>query len=428
VYRFEPADSVYWYQPSLQAPALSSDLTCDVVVIGGGMAGLSAAAAFQKKGCSVIVLEKSFCGAGASGKSSGFITPDAEFSLHALVEKYGPEKGHALWGFVSAGVTQIRNNVEAHQLSCDFHVQDTFIAASSESGFAKEVADEFNVLRQFGYEASLYTRSEMPAVIGSPYYYGGVRYPQTFGISAFLYLQQLGQVLQTTGVKIFEESPVIEITKNSVRTPSGSVSAQFVICCVDRWAPELSVVSADVTQMQTFLLCSKPLSEKQTRQIFPDKPLMVWDTELVFNYYRLIFGNRLVLGGANLWSTYTSHATHDNKGVYKKLSRYFKKMFPTVSVEFSYMWPGLIGVSKDIMPLAGRDPHNSSLYYISGTAGLPWAAALGEYSADCLIDGRIDFDEYFSAERHFIFGSRIQKILGKKITFALSHVSTLSTF
>jgi gamma-glutamylputrescine oxidase len=83
------------------------------------------------------------------------------------------------------------------------------------------------------------------------------------------------------------------------------------------------------------------------------------------------------------------------------------------------MWPGLIGLSKDIAPLAGRDKDKPYLYYISAAAGLPIAAALGRYSAENLIDNKTDLDEYFSPYRSFMIGGITQKILGDGLTFAL---------
>jgi gamma-glutamylputrescine oxidase len=333
-----------------------------------------------------------------------------------------------LWELALSGVAHIKNNILSYELVCDYQVQDTFIAASSNKGFAQEVAPEFEMLRSFNYESTLYTQDEITHVLGSEDFCGGVRYPGTFGINAYLYLQSMAQILRTQGVEIYEESPALSISGNTVTTAHGSVTAQYIVSCMDRWSPDLAILKPDVTTMQTYLLCSAPLKEHEIKAIFPDKPLMVWDTELVFNYFRLAYDNRLLLGGSNLFNTYVSKAGHDNYAVFKKLSNYFKKKFPQVSCEFQYMWPGLIGVSKDIMPLAGRDKKNPALYSIAATAGLPWAAALGRYSAESLLEGRFDFDQYFSPYRHFSYGPLVQKVLGKKITFALSHITTLESF
>ena len=68
-----------------------------------------------------------------------------------------------------------------------------------------------------------------------------------------------------------------------------------------------------------------------------------------------------------------------------------------------------------------RDKNDPSLYYVSGAAGLPWAAALGVYSAESIVNKRNDLDDVFSPDRHFTLGPTVQKILGTKLTFALSN-------
>ena len=86
-----------------------------------------------------------------------------------------------------------------------------------------------------------------------------------------------------------------------------------------------------------------------------------------------------------------------------------------------YFWPGLIGVSKDFLPLAARHPAHSTLYVVSGATGLPWAAALGRYMAEKLESNRSDFDGQLDPCRHFPVGRAVQRCIGKPAAFALSH-------
>src|SRR3989344_3117423 len=129
--------AVYWYnkkQPS-KAQALSEDLACDVAIIGGGMTGLMCAQRLQELGIQAVVLEKDFCGAGASGKTSGFITPDSEIELSSLVENYGPKEAKRIWEFVVSGVDAIRKNSEQHAIRCDYEVQASLFVATNKRGF-----------------------------------------------------------------------------------------------------------------------------------------------------------------------------------------------------------------------------------------------------------------------------------------------------
>jgi len=61
------------------------------------------------------------------------------------------------------------------------------------------------------------------------------------------------------------------------------------------------------------------------------------------------------------------------------------------------------------------------VFYVGAATGLPWAAALGRYTAERLLNGRREFDEDFSPRRHFVIGSRMQSLLRTPATYALSH-------
>ena len=109
----------------------------------------------------------------------------------------------------------------------------------------------------------------------------------------------------------------------------------------------------------------------------------------------------------------------------KKLHTYIQKRFPEISVNFEYIWPGMIGISKDLQPVAGHDMYHPSIYYVGAATGLPWAAALGNYAAQHALENRTDFDELFSPQRSFPLGGVLQTVLGKKATFALSNFISL---
>jgi gamma-glutamylputrescine oxidase len=424
---FLPEDQVFWYLNAKPLPRLQTSLKADVVIVGGGMAGISAAQSFQQKGMKVVLLEKGFCGSGASGKSSGFITPDSELSLSELVNKYGPNEAQKIWQFVEGGVNHIRKNITEYSLTCDYSVQDTCVLADSSKAFRDDIEKEHTARRQFGYASNLFDKNQVTDIVGSESYYGAVSYPGSFGISGFQYCQLMKMILKESGVAVYEESPVISLEDHKVHTSCGSVEADHIILCTDRFTPDLGKLTSEMYHVQTILMMSAPLSDAEIRQLFPRGNLMVWDTDLIYHYFRICQNNRLLLGGASLLLTYAKKAHHDSAFVYRSLNRYVKKKFPQLTVNFEYMWPGLIGITKDIMPIAGRDEKQPSIYYVVGSVGLPWAAALGNYAADSILNGRTDFDKYFSPQRSFFIGPVLQKVLGKRISFALSNFSVVGT-
>lgn len=81
----------------------------------------------------------------------------------------------------------------------------------------------------------------------------------------------------------------------------------------------------------------------------------------------------------------------------------------------------MLGVSKDLLPIMGPDQKMKNVWYVGAATGLPWAAALGVYAADKIINGRNEFDQEFSWKRRFVIGSHTQKLLTTPITYAVSH-------
>lgn len=418
-------DHVFWYlkNPIKKTPLLSNK-KADVVMVGGGMAGLSAAQAFSDKGLSVIVLEKSFCGAGASGKSSGFITPDSEMDLSFFNHVFGEKDAILLWNFISQGVDLVENNIKNFSLDCDYQKQDTLILANSRRAF-KDIQEESETRKKFGYQSTLYSKETVQSVVGSSDYHGGVRYGASFGIHPYQYLQGMKQILIDKGVQVYEEATVTQINPQSVEVNGVTVSGDTIVVCTDALTPDLGLLSRKIYHAQTFIMLTDPLTDKQAQSIFPEGNLMVWDSDLVYQYYRLIENNRLVLGGASVFSTFWPWERHHAHSIERKLKNYWKKKFPHIEVVFPYMWPGLIGVSLDVMPIAGRDSMHPSIYYIAGATGLPWAATLGNYSAQVVVDNKHDMDRFFSPERHFPLGTSLSYIIGKPLMFAMSNFLNL---
>jgi len=417
-----PQDQVFWYLNNpVEITPLTDDISTEVLVVGGGMAGLTAAQAFAEKGCKVILIEKNYCGAGASGKSSGFITPDSELSLFELEHMFSAQIGNKIWKLIGSGVDVIADNIKKYDIDCDYQVQDTLVVANTARAFKNDIEKEYKKRQESGYPSTLYDRAQVRSVIGSDDYAGGISYGGTFGIQGYKYCFGMKQALQKQDVQIYEETPAIDIQEKKVITPQATITADTIIVCTDRFEPAAAILWNKIYHVQTFLMLSSPLSDDQVKQIFPAQPFMVWDTDMVYQYFRLTGDNRLMMGGSDVFYTYAKNESHNNERIAKKLMNYCRTKFPSVAVEFEYIWPGLIGISKDVFPVAGFDEKMPSVYYIAGACGLPFAAALALHCADRIINNNTEFDQQLSPYRAFTLGSGIQRILGTRLTFALSN-------
>lgn len=415
-----PQDQNFWYLKREDIEPLRTNKEADVVIIGGGMAGLTTAHAFAQKGKKVILLEAFFCGAGASGKSSGFITPNGEVSLSEFVARYGADGGKTIWDAIEKhGVEHIRTTIEQYQIECDYTQADSLEVASTESD-VKIILQEAENLAKFGYSTKFIKKEDLPAVLGSKKYYGGITYPNSFGINTYKYCQAMKDILRTQGVEIYEETPALNVQENLVNSLHATIKAEYIVICADRFIPALGRLTQEIYHVQNFILISETLDQKTIKKIFPEKKYMVWDTDLIYQFYRMT-GDRLLIGGGSLLNIYNKNASCHSAYMYKKLANYITDTFPDHEIQFEQMWSGFIGVSKDIAPITGRDKDTSSIYYIGAAAGLPLAAMLGNYCAAHLLDGADTLHDYFSPYRKFPISGSLQSVLGTKLSFALSN-------
>jgi len=422
-----PQDQVFWYLREPNIKPLAHDVKTDVVVVGGGMAGLSAAQRFRSQGLNVILIEKNYCGAGASGKSSGFITPDSELPLDFFNKKYGVAEAKRIWELVKNGVALIKNNIKEYHLDCDYQEQDTLVVANSQNAFLNNITGEHTTRLSMDYASTLYTEETLRTILSSSGYYGGVSYGGTFGIQGYRYCYGMKRILQEQGVLIYEETPAITIHDHLVVTPLAQIKADHIIVCTDRFTDSFDALKDKVYHAQTFLMLSSPLSDEHVRKIFPTRKFMVWDTDFIYQYFRITGDNRMMVGGSTIWHAYSSTEKHNNLYAARKLTRYITQKFPEIPLNFEYIWPGMIGISKDIFPIAGHDKDMPSVYYITAASGLPWAAALGLYSADRILNKNTSFDEYLSPYRPTVLGTYAPSILGMKLTFMISNVLTVGS-
>ena len=419
----------WWYTTLLGVddpiqPPLRDHIKADVVVVGGGAAGLAAALQLMDKGVKVVLLERNICGGSSTGKSAGFLTPDSEMELVELVRRFGPQGAQDIWEVATQGVEIMISAVKRHGIECDLIKQDSLMVGNGGRGW-KTARAETDARKLLGYPYTLYTAEELPSVLGSNGYSGAVRYPGTYAINPLLYAQGIKQVLIRHGVQVYEASQVVAIDGRTIRTHLGSVTAGQIIFCADKLKPSLTEYCWHVYYTQTFLAISEPLEQEDIAAMFPHESFQCWDTDLIYTYFRLTGDGRLVVGGGSLWTTYSSKDV-TTPHIIEHVIRRFKEKFPCIEeVEFIQYWPGRIDTTRDLLPTIVRDEHCPWVHYVLGSVGLPWATFSGDFAARHVIDDKSCDDHkyyrYFSIDRGFLVPLWLENILGRRIVFALNN-------
>ncbi|HVZ25198.1 MAG TPA: FAD-binding oxidoreductase, partial [Sediminibacterium sp.] len=405
-------------------PPLCSQIKADIVIVGAGAAGISAAYALIGKGLRVVMLEKNIFGGSSSGKSAGFLTPDSELELSQLLRRFGKAGAADLWQVATTGVEMMASRIKAHQIPCDLQVQDSLFLGIGKSGW-EAIREEMASRTTLGFDQTLYTAHELPAIIGSNGYSGAVRYKGTYGVDALLYCQGMKKLLLDHGIEIYEASEVLSVTDHCVQTHLGSVTAGQVIFCADKLETRLSHFARNIFHAQTFLSISEPLSDAMVAAIFPQGRFQCWDSTLVYSYFRLTGDNRILLGGGDMLTTFAKNDTHSAR-VINRVIRDFKEKFPQLkNLRFIQYWPGRIDTTRDLLPTIVKDENAPWLHFVLGCVGLPWATFCGDFAARHAYDTHAHTDhryyDYFSADRHFFLPVWMESIIGKQLLFSINN-------
>jgi gamma-glutamylputrescine oxidase len=407
-------------------PPLTRDIKCDVVIVGGGFAGVCAAAQFLRKGLKVVLIDKNIVGGSSSGRSAGFLTPDSELELHQLCRRYGNEAAREIWDAPCSAIEGLVRNIEKYDIQCGLLKQDSLFLGLGKGGYEAAKA-ELECRQDVGFtDQKLYDEQQLKGILGAVDYTAGIRYGGTYGINPLQCLQGFKDVLVDDGMQVFEATEMERLEGHTVYTHAGSITADQIIIAVDKLEPHISPLSAECFHAQTFLSVTEPLTDHELKVLFPSgEQMQCWDSKLVYTYFRLTKDNRLLLGGGSALTTFLSDA-YNNPGIIKRVIRDFYSHFPELrQVSFMQFWPGQIDTTRDLLPTIVRPKDQPHLRFIFGCVGIPWAAFTGTFAArNILGEADAEYDKYFnyfSNERNFWLPSSLGKVIGKPLLFSLSN-------
>src|SRR4051812_14469842 len=219
--------------PSLMRDALSGTLDCDVCVVGGGIAGCSAALHLAERGYRVVLLEENRIGWGASGRSGaqaiyGLAAPQSK--LRKLV---GAADARVIWGVTVEALDLIRELVAKHQIDCDW-TQGHMLTAIKPRHDADIHAELEELRDEYQYRSVRYMpRDEVRSVLASDRYVGALYDSQSGHLHPLNYTLGLADAAERAGVRIFEGTRALDFTNTAagtkLRTTGGEVRSRFVV-------------------------------------------------------------------------------------------------------------------------------------------------------------------------------------------------------
>jgi gamma-glutamylputrescine oxidase len=401
-----------YYEASVNRPALlpplQEDTAADVVVVGAGFAGLSAAIELAQRGYSVVILEADRVCSGASGRNGGQAIVGYASGQEPFEHQLGREQARLAWDMSMQSLDLIDQRINAFRIDCDWVKGYLHVADSPRKARALE-AEISGMARDYGFVAELLTGSEVQRHINSPLYHAsafdttsGHLHPLKYGLGLLCAAQSLG-------VRVFEQSAVVSLQRGpsvTARTVQGSVSAKFCIlagnCTLPEYGPEVAPeISARIMPVGTYMIGTASLDAALCRALIPSNAAAC-DNNFILDYFRFSADHRMLFGGRVSYSTKTPF------NLRSLMARRMATVFPQLkSVPVEFLWGGFVDISMNRAPDFGRVAPN--IYYLQGFSGhgVALTGLAGQLVAQALAGQAEKFDLFASLQHHKFPGGQL---------------------
>ncbi len=220
----------YWLAstPATDYPSLTEDTTVDVVVVGGGIVGVTTAFLLTRAGLRVVLLEARRIVTGVTGHTTGKVTSLHGLIYSDLVRRHGEERARLYGQANQAALEWIVRTAQDEGIHCDLVRSPAYTFASSERA-AAQVREEATTAQRLGLPADLVTSLDLPVPVNA-----AVRFRDQARFHPRRFLLALAERVVSGGSRICEETRAFSVTGRGagiyrVRTDKGTVSAPWVV-------------------------------------------------------------------------------------------------------------------------------------------------------------------------------------------------------
>lgn len=354
-------------------PALSADLTADVVIVGGGYTGLSAALALRSAGADVVVLEQGLAGSGASGRNAGHLTPTIGKDLPTTLRLFGRERASALVRFADAAVEHTEGVIEKLGIDCDYHPGGN-IVAGVHSGHHRSLERAAGTARSLGSRVRFLDSGAMRDRGLPPAFVCGILEECGGTLNPGRYVAGLREAALRVGVKLFEGTRVSALEDGPrVRARAGgcSVTADHAVIATNAYTQQLGRLRGHVVPLRVSLFETGRLSEAELRTLGWQGREGIYTAHEALENYRLTAHGTLTGGSKVVRYRYGGElAPGWDPQAFDIIEAAFRERFPTLEeVRIASFWGGWIGFTLDLLPQVGVQGSHANVHFGVGFNG-----------------------------------------------------------
>ena len=383
--------SPYWWedQPKyIESNGLPKNT--DVVIVGAGFTGLSAAITLAKSGVSVVVFDSEELGFGASTRNGGMLGSGHKVSPQEAEKKYGLEIAGKIHKEANASLAFTTDLIKENNIDCDLQIcgrlrtswlpQDHL--SMSENLKKLKAIDDFN--------SRMIDSSKMLESVKTDLYFGGQYYEDHGSVQPRKFHYGLHQMALNAGAKVFGRMPVKQVTPKSGDKQAGfivsvgnqSISCKDVLIATNGYTrSSLSTyLSRRILPVPSFIITTDEIGADRVNSLIPGGHCIV-ETRKRYCYYRPTpCGKRIMIG-----TRAAMHSMSAEKAL-PLLRKTLSEIFPELDgVKISHCWTGFTGFSFSMLPNLGC--HNG-IYSAMGYCGngVAMAPYLGHMAALKIIE------------------------------------------
>jgi gamma-glutamylputrescine oxidase len=387
--------SYYWAALPDAAPRapLAGHARCDVGVVGGGIAGISAALHLAQRGYRVTVLEAERVGWGASGRSGAQAIFGIAAGQDKLIRMIGDANARRIWDMSVEALALMRELIQTHAIDCDYVPGQLHVAIKPRQwDELSQWHDELHQRYQYT-SVSLKDKTQTRALVATERYIGGLHDSNSGHLQPLAYVRGLAAAAERAGCAIHENTRVLQHLRRDGKpvlvTSQGEVTCNHVVYAGNAWlgatAPTLA---RRIMPVGTYIVATEPLGEAAARELLPQNTA-VTDINWVLDYFRCSADHRLLFGGR------VSYSGLDPFNTAQATRARMLKVFPQLAnARIEHAWGGYVDITLNRAPDFGRlEP---DVYYLQGFSGhgIALTGLAGRLVAEAIASSAERFDVF----------------------------------
>ncbi len=346
----DPKVSLWWAHPTPSFPALEADLDVDVLIVGGGITGLTLAWTLAEQGNSVGVVEAGRLAGEASGRNAGFLLAAPSEPYSERIALWGRDGARAMLQLGRRTHQRVRHLVQTLSLDCEYR-QNGSLRLTRSAEETEDLRGSMPEIKHDGFPMREIAVAEAVPAHAVEAFHSAFEVPEDGEIHPVKFLHGLALDAVAKGARLYEHSPVSHATWQAglwtVHVGDRVAHARTLVLATNAYTPQLLPhLGSLIAPRRGQMLATAPLAEVvTTRPVYAH-----WG----YQYWRQTPDGRLVIGGWREIDRDTEAVFED--GVTEVIQQAIEKGLAELvpgGAPIEFRWSGTMGFARDGRPLVG---------------------------------------------------------------------------